>query len=154
MLAPRLVQIIESHPEDLTLGAIQDLQRNPLTPHYHRLSYQELRSRTYSVYRSLAECIRQGNEGVIATDFSDLAVCRYSEAFPLAEVIAALTATKNHLFHFVQTSGMVDLPVELLQERELRDLIGCFFDKAIYHAVKAYENKLTPIDSLGGVKAA
>ena len=154
MLAARLVQIIESHPEDLTGGAIQDLQRNPLTPHYHHLSYQELRSRTYSVYRSLAECIRRGNEEMIATDFSDLAVCRYSETFPLAEVVAALTATKNHLFHFVQTSGMVDLPVELRQERELRDRIGSFFDKAIFHAVKAYENKLTPVTLPGDVKAA
>jgi hypothetical protein len=154
MLAARLVQIIESHPEDLTGGAILDLQSNPLTPHYHHLSYQELRSRTYSVYRSLAECIRQGNEGVIATDFSDLAVCRYSEAFPLAEVVAALTATKNHLFHFVQTSGMVDVSVELRQERELRDRIRSFFDKAIYHAVQAYEDKLTPAHLPGDVKAA
>jgi len=91
---------------------------------------------------------------MIATDFSDLAVCRYSETFPLAEVIAALTATKNHLFHFVKTSGMVDLPVELRQERELRDRIGSFFDKAIFHAVKAYENKLTPVPLPGNVKAA
>lgn len=154
MLAARLVQIIESHPEDLTGGAIQDLQRNPLTPHYHHLSYQELRSRTYSVYRSLAEGIRPGNEAMIAADFSELAVCRYSEAFPLAEVVAALTATKNHLIRFVETCGMVDLSVELREERKLLDSIGSFFDKAIYYAVKAYEAKLTPARLPADAKAA
>jgi hypothetical protein len=91
---------------------------------------------------------------MIVTDFSDLAVCRYSEAFPLAEVVAALTATKNHLIRFIQTSGMVDLSVELRQERELRDRIGGFFDKAIYYAVKAYEDKLTAAHLPGDVKAA
>ena len=49
---------------------------------------------------------------------------------------------------------MVDLPVELRQEQELRDRIGSFFDKAIFHAVKAYEDKLTPVRLLGDVKAA
>jgi len=143
MLAARLGQIIESHPEDLTGEAIQDLQSNPLTPHYHHLPYQELRDRTYTVYRNLAECIRQGSDEMIAVDYSKLAACRYSEAFPLREVVAALMATKNHLINFVQNSGMVDLSAELRQSKQLLDRIGSFFDQAIYHAVRAYEEKLT-----------
>jgi hypothetical protein len=35
----------------------------------------------------------------------------------------------------------MDSAVELHQERELRRLIGHFFDRAIYYAVKAYQNE-------------
>ena len=141
MLSVRLVQMIEDHAEDLTQGLIKDLQSNPRTPHYHHLSSDELHYRTYAVYRNLGHWVSQRGEESIAAHYADLAVRRYAEGVPLEELVFALISTKNHLYSYVRTTGLVDSAVELHQERELRRLIGHFFDNAIYYTVKAYQQK-------------
>ena len=141
MLTIRLVQMIEDHAEDLTQGLIKDLQGNPRTPHYHHLTSDELHYRTYSVYRNLGHWVSQRGEESIAAHYADLAVRRYAEGVPLEELVFALISTKNHLYAYLRTTGLVDSAVELHQERELRRLIGHFFDNAIYYAIKAYERE-------------
>jgi len=141
MLSVRLVQLIEDHAEELTRELIKDLQTNPRTPHYHHLTYEELHYRTYSVYRNLGHWVGQGSEEPIASNYADLAIRRFREGIPLEELVFALISTKNHLYTFVRTTGLMDSAMELHQERELRRLVGNFFDKAIYHAVKAYQHE-------------
>ena len=139
MLSVRLVQMIEDHAEELTRGLIKDLQSNPRTPHYHHLTCEELHSRTYPVYRDLGHWVTQKNEEPIATNYSNLAIRRLKEGVPLAEIVFALISTKNHLYAYVRTAGLMDTAVELHQEREFRRMLGQFFDKAIYYTVKEYE---------------
>jgi hypothetical protein len=154
MLTTRLVQMIEDHAEELTRELIKDLQSNARTPHYHHLSYEELHYRTYSVYRNLGHWISQGSEEPIAANYADLAIRRFAEGVPLEEIVFALTSTKNHLYTYVRTTGLMDSAVELHQERELRRLIGNFFDKAIYHTVRAYEREAALLHSRGTMKVA
>jgi len=141
MLSVRLVQLIEDHAEELTQELIRDLQSNPRTPHYHQLTYDELHYRTYAVYKNLGHWISQRSEEPIAANYADLALRRYTEGVPLDELVYALISTKNHLYTYIRTSGLMDSAVELHQERELRHLVGHFFDSAIYHAVKAYQHE-------------
>ena len=154
MLSVRLVQMIEDHAEELTRELIKDLQSNPRTPHFHRLTFEELHYRTYSVYRNLSHWISQGSEEPIAANYSDLAIRRYAEGVPLEEIVFALISTKNHLFAYVHTAGLMDSAVELHQERELRRLVANFFDTAIYYTVKAYEHKAASDRPRSMLKAA
>ena len=142
MLSVRLVQMIEDHAEELTRELIKDLQSNLRTPHYHHLTYEELHYRTYAVYRNLGHWVSQRSEEPIAANYADLAIRRYAEGVPLEEIVFALISTKNHLYSYVRTTGLVDSAVELHQEAELRRLVGHFFDEAIYFAVKAYEREV------------
>jgi hypothetical protein len=139
MLTVRLVQMIEDHAEELTRGLIMDLQSSPRTPHYHHLTYEELHVRTHSVYKNLGHWVSQKSEEPIAANYAELATRRYKEGVPLEEIVFALTSTKNHLYIFIRSTGLMDSALELHQEREIRRLIGHFFDKAIYYTVKAYE---------------
>ena len=141
MLSVRLMQMIEDHAEELTGELIKDLRSNPRTPHYHHLTFEELHYRTYSVYRNVGHWVSERNEESIAANYADLAIRRYAEGVPLEEVVFALILTKNHLYSYIQTTGLMDSAVELHQERELRRLIGNFFDKAIYYTVRAYERE-------------
>jgi hypothetical protein len=154
MLSVRLVQMIEDHAEELTRELIQDLQSNPRTPHYHHLTYEELHFRTYSVYRNLGHWVSQRSEDPIAANYADLAIRRYAEGVPLEEIVFALTATKYHLYEYVRTTGLMDSAVELHQERELRRLVGTFFDKAIYFAVRSYEREAALVHPRSMMKAA
>jgi len=154
MLSARLVQMIEDHAEELTKGLVQDLRTNPRTPHYHRLSYDELHYRTYSVYRNLGHWLSQHNEDAVAASYADLAARRYAEEVPLDEVVFALVSTKNHLYGYIEAAGLMDSAVELHQEREARRLIGSFFDKAIYHTVRAYGRQKPTHDQRAVTQAA
>lgn len=154
MLTYRLVQMIEDHAEELTEGLINDLRSNPRTPHYHQLTHDELHFRTYAVYRNLGHWISQRTDESIAANYRDLAVRRLSEGVPLEEIVFALMATKNHLYSYVRTTGLVDSAIELHQERELRRLIGHFFDNAIFHTVKAYVHEASLDGAKNRLKAA
>jgi hypothetical protein len=154
MLSARLVQMIEDHAEELTQGLIKDLQTNARTPHYHQLTYDELHFRTYAVYRNLGHWISQRTEDSIAASYADLAIRRYAEGVPLEELVFALISTKNHLYVYVRTTGLVDSAVELHQERELRRLVGHFFDNAIFYTVRAYEREAALFHPQGTLKAA
>ena len=154
MLSVRLVQMIEDHAGELTRELINALQRHARTPHYHSLTYQELHYRTYSVYRNLGRWISQKNEEPIAANYSDLAVRRLAEGVPLEEIVFALTSTKNHLYAYVRTAGLMDSAVELHQERELHGLIENFFDKAIYYAVRKYETESAHSSARSVMKSA
>ncbi|MGD0221200.1 MAG: hypothetical protein ABSF71_02585 [Terriglobia bacterium] len=154
MLAVRLIQMIEDHAEALTEGLIKDLRNNPRTPHYHHLTFAEIHYRTYSVYRNLSRWVSERNEELIAANYADLAIHRYKEGVPLEEIVFALISTKNHLYAYIQSSGLMDSAMELHQERELRRLIGNFFDKAYFYTVSAYEHQAA-LDNPGrAMKAA
>ena len=142
MLTVRLVQIIEDHAEELTRELIKDLQSNPRTPHYHHLTYDELHYRTYAVYKNLGHWVSQKGEDQVAANYADLAVRRHAEGVPLEEIVFALISIKNHLYQYIRSTGLMDSAVELHQERELRRMIGYFFDKAIYYTVKAYMHEV------------
>ena len=154
MLTIRLVQMIEDHAEELTQGLIKDLQSNPRTPHYHQLTYDELHFRTYAVYRNLGHWISQRTEDPIAANYADLAIRRFAEGVPLEEIVFALISTKNHLYQYVRMTGLMDSAVELHQERELRRLIGHFFDNAIFYTVRAYEREASLFHAKRSMKSA
>ncbi len=141
MLSVRLVHMIEDHAGELTRELINYLQRNARTPHYHRLTYEELHYRAHSVYHNLGHWIAEKNEEPIAANYSDLAIRRFTEGVPLEEVVFALTATKSHLYAYIRTAGLMDSAVELHQEKELHSLIENFYDRAIYYTVRAYEQE-------------
>jgi hypothetical protein len=51
----------------------------------------------------------------------------------------ALVLTRDHLWHFLRQEAFADSIFELHAELELHQLLGQFFDRAIYFAVLGYE---------------
>jgi len=140
MLSARLVKLIEEHAEQLTAGLVKDLQNNPHTKAYHKLSHQELHRRAYDVYRHLGEWLDHKADDRIEASYRELGRDRHAEDVPLSEVVYTLILIKYHLRDYVRTAGLVNSTVELYQQLELDRLVGQFFDKAIYHATRGYEH--------------
>jgi len=132
--------MIEDHAEELTRGVLNDLASNRRTPAYHKLPREELHRRAYEVYRNLGRWLGQKDDTLIEASYGELGRRRYADGVPLSEVVYALTLTKGHLRNYIRSSGLVDSAVELYQEQELHRLVGHFFDRAIYYAVKGYES--------------
>jgi hypothetical protein len=154
MLSVRLVQMIEDHAEQLTQGVIHDLQSNQRTPHYHRLTREELHERTYNVYRNLGHWLSYKTDEAIEASYTELARMRLAEGVPLSEIVYALTLLKQHLREYIGYVGLMDSAVELHQERELRRLVGRFFDRAIYYTVLGYERQMALHHAKGPAKRA
>jgi hypothetical protein len=141
MLSDSLVQMIEDHAEQLTRGLVDDLKSNKLTAHYHHLTREELHHRTYNVYRNLGHWIASETEATIESAYTALGKARHAEGIPLCEVVYALILAKKHLREYIRFSGLSDSAVDLHRERELQQLVGQFFDKAIYHPIKGFEHQ-------------
>ncbi len=149
MLSTHLVHLIEDHAEELFRGLISDLHQNKLTPSYHRIDHESLRTRLYDVYRHLGPWLAHTTEDRIEAVFTALGHKRSAEGIPLSEVIFTLVLAKDHLRAFIRTRGLMDSRVELYQEQEFQRLVGRFFDRAIYYTVRGYEREPTH-----GLKAA
>jgi hypothetical protein len=139
MLSFRLVKAIESHAEQLTRGVVHDLQTNPRTPMYHKVSPEQLHHRAHAVYSNLGRWLGEKTDQTIEAFYGELGKQRSAEGIPLCEVVYALLLTKYHLRDYIRASGLIDSAVELYQEQELQRLVGHFFDRAIYYTVKNYE---------------
>lgn len=147
MLSVRLVRIIEDHAEELTRALIQNLQSNPRTAAYHRLSLADLQHRAYNVYRNLGHWLGHETDKDIEATYSELGKKRSAEGIPLSEVVYALTLSKYHLRDYIRAAGLVDSAVDLYQEQELHRLVGHFFDRAIYYTVIGYEREEVQLDA-------
>lgn len=141
MLATRLVTMIERHADALTRGVIQELRTNPLTPSYHELDLRDIHGRVFDVVSHLGDWLGRESEAATETAYRKLGQERFREGIALAEVVSALTLTKETLRRFIKAEGWLDSALELYQQIELYDMISYFFDRAIYFSVLGYEEE-------------
>jgi hypothetical protein len=141
MLSDLLIRIIESHAEELTLGAVKKLQSSPRTRCYHGLRQDELYRRVYEVYHDLGGWLGEKTDHAVRTWYSELGEKRFQEGIPLGEVLWSLVLIKYHLRDYVSTSGLADSAIELYRQQELDRLIGQFFDRAVCYTADAYQRE-------------
>lgn len=139
MLSKRLVKLIEDHADELTRGVLDDILHNPRTTALHKVSHEELRQRAYDVYHNLGRWLVDKTDAAIEQVYAAMGRKRFGDRVPLSQMLYGLIVMKLHVRDFIRTSGVVDSAVELYQEEELHLLVDQFFDKAIYFAVKGYE---------------
>ncbi|MBS3817892.1 hypothetical protein KGY73_00070 [bacterium] len=139
-VSQKLVDLIESHADELTNNFIEDIKSHSGTPTYHTYDERELYKRAYRVYSNLGKWIsRDTTKEEISRHYTALGEKRKSEGFSLSEVIQALIVTRNHLWLKVLSEGVLDTVLDLNQAMELYNRVVRFFDKAIYYVSVGYE---------------
>lgn len=139
MLSKRLIQLIEDHAEGLTRGVVNDLQSNPRTQTLRNAPQEELRRRIFDVFHNLGRWLADRTEEAIERTYSEMGRKRFGDRIPISQVVYGLIVTKVHLRDFIRASGLVDSAVQLYQEEELHLMVDQFFDRAIYYAIRGYE---------------
>jgi hypothetical protein len=152
MLSAHLIRTIEIHAEELTRGLLDDLARNPRTPAFHGLTREELHGRVYDVYHNLGRWLAEKDERHIEQVYGDLGRRRHHDHTPVSELLYAVILVKDHLRAYIRRIAAANSAVEMYQEAELNLLIGHFFDKALYHSVKGYEEADVPSLATSGLK--
>ncbi len=150
MLAARLIELIETHADGLTQGALKDLETNPRTRGFRVVPRNELEARVFATYRNLGKWIGDPSDDAVRNDYEKWGATRFRQGIPLSEIVYALILIKHHLRRFVREYGAVefsgdraisaDVPgIRLHSIQELNYMVGEFFDRAIYHLARGYE---------------
>jgi len=150
MLLARLIWLIENHADSLTRSTLDDLQTNPRTRSFHAIARDEMQTRIYSLYRNLGHWIGTRDESRIEAEYLDLGRRRKADGMPLSELVYAIILYKKHLREFIQDNTVLEaasdrpehgelLPVLLYEIQELNYMVGHFFDAALYHMARGYE---------------
>jgi hypothetical protein len=139
MLLPRLMELIETHAEELTEKLIQSVRTSPRTTFLHELSEAELKQRVFDLYRNLGRWLGEKSEVEIEATYGEIGRRRCREGVPLSELVHTLVQVKQILWDYIQQHIVSESANALYGEELLDVMVGQFFDKAIYHTVRGYE---------------
>jgi len=140
MELPWLMQQIETHAEKLTEQVIDAVRTSPRTRFLRDLSEEELGRRFFDLFRNLGRWLSEKSEGEIETIYGDVGRRRCREAVPLSELVYALLLMKQHLWDYVQKNVIPVSESTLYEEELVAEMMGRFFDRALYHTVRGYED--------------
>jgi hypothetical protein len=139
MISAYLVRLVEQHADKLTEELVADLQGNPHTASYHRLSPDELRHRAHLIYHGLGDWLASTDDEVLRSRFQSLGRQRFHDHVPLSQLLYALVLTKKHLRDKIRSVGNVSSALELHNELHLSMMIERFFDKILHAVAQGYE---------------
>ena len=138
-MAIRLVRLIETHADRLAHGLQHKFQHSPHCADLKKVPASEMKDRSYEIYRNLSDWLTAKAESEIEHRYIALGARRAAQGVELSHLVWALTATKEHLWEFLESEGFAEKPVELFGELELLHSIEKFFDRALYYAAIGYE---------------
>ena|ERR1700758_5516701 len=141
MFPIRLVQLIESRADDLSEGLVHKLKSSERCGElFHRVSADELKRRSYEIYRHLSDWLIAKTESEIEERYVGLGVRRARQGVPFSQFLWAISVTKEHLWEYLQREGVLEEPVEFYGEMQLLQSLERFFDSALYFASIGYES--------------
>jgi hypothetical protein len=141
MFAFKLIQLIEMRAEPLSEGLMRKLKKNDRCIELlRRVSSDELRSRSHEIYRNLNDWLRNTTESEIEERYIGLGMKRAQQGVPYSDFLWAVSATKEHLWEFMQAEGLFAEPVDMFGGMDLLHSLDRFFDCILYFAAVGYQN--------------
>jgi len=150
MLSTHLVQMIESHAEQITTEFTNRLHEDPGLANLKRLHDAELRRRANSILRRLGDWLEESDEKQIAASYEAVGRQRFEEHVPLHESVRGFQRLKDTTIAYIRNQGLRQTTVDLYAEGELEHVLGQFFDKAIYYLVRGYEGARRHMEAAAG----
>lgn len=142
MLALRLVQLIESHSDELADGLIRKLHTSDRMRDLRRVPAAELHARCHEIYRNLSGWLLTKTEADIEKVYTQVGARRAEQGVSLAHLTWAILQTKEHLWDFLDREGLHGGAQDVFGELELLRQLDQFFDRAVYFAAEGYEHAL------------
>lgn len=141
MFAFKLIQLIETRADPLSEGLMRRIKRDHRCVELlRRVPSDELRRRSHEIYRNLNDWLRNKTESEIEERYVGLGVRRAKQGVPYADLLWAVSTTKEHLWDFMHAEGLFADPVDMLGGMDLLHSLECFFDRILYFAAVGYQN--------------
>jgi hypothetical protein len=139
MLSIRLVQLIETHWEEIAARLIREVKKNPETKNLARFPEAELKAWCREILENLQTLLAATKEDQMQRRFRVFGKLRFEENVPLHEAVMRLHLLKGEIFSFVHEQGFAMTMLELYREEELQVLMNRFFDACVFQVVRGYE---------------
>jgi len=139
MIRHRLIRLIESRSDELANELLTRAKNSPHLSSFSRVPPGELKQRVYEVYRNLGEWLTNRTEEDIDIQYSAIGARRFRQGVPLSELIWAIVLTKDNLWNFLSRESFPGFEMEVLAEHDMFRMIDRFFNHAVYHAARGYE---------------
>lgn len=143
MIAQHMVEVIETHSEDLARGLLDKILSSERMSDMNKVPRPELQQRVFEVYHNLRDWLVSKTDSDIERWYSAIGARRYSQGVRLSHLICAILAVKEHLWAFMRREVVLDRPMDIYQEFELFQMVDQFFDRAVYYTVHGYEQAQT-----------
>lgn len=140
LLSDVLLDAIQEQAAEVARVWLADVHSNPTTPSYHPLDVNELTDRGECAIAQFGRWFK-GDEvaGEMEAFYHRIACERRAQGVELHELISALALLKKHLWNFVRAQGVWERPIDAYRVLEFNRLMAMFFDKATYHAARAFQ---------------
>jgi histidine kinase-like protein len=148
MELPWLFNQIETHAEQLTERVIEAVRTSPETAFLRDVSKEELKRRFFDLYRNLGRWLSEKNDDEIEAIYGEIGRRRCREGVPLNALIYTLMLVKKHLWEYIQRNIVPASEGRLYEEVQVIEMMTRFFDRAVYHTVRGYEESWTKDASL------
>ena len=145
MLSVKLVQLVETHWEQITERILYKIQNDARLAHINTLPESELRWRAREIVRNIGDWLGDSQEP-LAQRCKALGRERFNEGIPLHEVVLAQFIMKEGLMEFVHDHAFVETSLQLYAEGELEKSVGHLFDRMIYYEIRGYEEAMREVD--------
>jgi hypothetical protein len=139
MFAVRLMNLIETHADTLSEGLLQKLRNSEQCRQLlQRVPAEELKRRTHEIYRNLNDWLLTKTESEIEERYIGLGIRRARQGVPFSALLWSVSATKEYLWEFLRSEGLLEQPIELFGEMELLHSLELFFDRILYFTAIGY----------------
>ncbi len=145
MLSVKLVQLVETHWEQISARILHKIQNDPRLVHVRRLSESELRERAREILNNIGDWLGASLDEPMIRRCEALGRQRFEEGIPLHEVVLARFIIKEGLMEFVCDHAFVETSLQLYAEGELEKSISHLFDRMIYYVIRGYEEAMREV---------
>jgi hypothetical protein len=139
-VARRLIDLIEHHADELTARLVEQLKTHRTTIGLRKYDDLELGRRARELYQHLGYWLRSSSEQDVEKVFRAFGSAERREGIPPSDLVGALLLTRRNLWAYIE-SQVGDSILDLRQEIDLQLLVVRFFDRAIYHTVRGWEEE-------------
>jgi len=139
MLATKLVRMIETHFDKLSLELAAEIRTSDRTSDFRKIRPEDLQLSATEVYGNLEDWLLHKTDADIARRFTMVGARRAAQGIRLHQCAWALMLTRDHLWNFLRREAFADTLIQLYGEMELLQLLNQFFDRALYYAIEGYE---------------
>jgi len=144
MLAYYFVHLIETHADALASKLLDKVRQSGSTRAYSsNVPARELKQRVYEIYEHLGDWPLGKKDVDIERRYREIGARRYHQRVPLSELIWAIVLTKQNLWEFLTSESVLDRPMRVFGELEVLQMLGQFFDRAIYYAPRVTSRHAT-----------
>jgi len=153
MVSVKLVQLVETHWEQVSARILNKIHNDPRLPHVNRLSESELRGRSREILNNIGDWLEASRDEPLARRAEALGRERFEEGIPLHEAVLARFIIKEGLIEFVRDHAFVETSLQLYAEGEMEKRIADLFDRMIYYVVRGYEEAMREVHQHAGAAA-